>query len=338
MDIGKFPQNLLADLLLRTASNDPRVIVGPGIGEDASIIDMGDICLVATSDPITFASDSIGRYSVQVNSNDIACSGAIPKWFLPTLMLPASTTEKQASDIFTQITQACSEIGVSVVGGHSEITSGIRQPIVSGTMLGEVRKSDIIKTGGAVEGDSIVLTKGIAIEGTSILARDYSDILRHHNVPEDTLKSAKGLLNTLSISVLKDAQIACSTVKVNSLHDPTEGGLATAISEVAHASGLGAAIEEGSVPILPECINVCSVLDINPLGLLASGALLITLHSSEVPPLLSALAQEGITGWEIGQMIAPEEGLIMFSRDGEVPLPKFTRDELARFITTISTD
>ena len=335
MDIGKFPPDMLADLLLQTASTDPRIIVGPGIGEDASVLDMGDTCLVVTSDPITFASDSIGWHAVQVNANDIACSGAIPKWFLPTLMIPTHTTEKQASEIFIQIVQACSEIGVAVIGGHSEVTSGITQPIVSGTMLGEVQKTDIIKTGGAVEGDSIVLTKGIAIEGTSILARDFSDALRLHNVPEEALSAAAILLDTLSISVLKDARIACSTVKVNSLHDPTEGGLVTAIREVAHASGLGAAIEEGSVPIFPECINVCTPLGINPFGLLSSGALLITLHSAEVPSLLSALSLEGITGWEIGQMLAPEEGLLMITSEGELPLPEFPRDELARFIATL---
>ena len=335
MDIGKFPPDMLADLLLQTASTDPRIIVGPGIGEDASVLDMGDTCLVVTSDPITFASDSIGWHAVQVNANDIACSGAIPKWFLPTLMIPTHTTEKQASEIFIQIVQACSEIGVAVIGGHSEVTSGITKPIVSGTMLGEVQKTDIIKTGGAVEGDSIVLTKGIAIEGTSILARDFSEVLRLQNVPEESLNAAATLLDTLSISVLKDARIACSTVKVNSLHDPTEGGLVTAIREVAHASGLGAAIEEGSVPIFPECINVCTPLGINPFGLLSSGALLITLHSAEVPSLLSALSLEGITGWEIGQMLAPEEGLLMITAEGELPLPEFPRDELARFIATL---
>jgi hydrogenase expression/formation protein HypE len=335
MDIGKFPRDMLAELLLQTTSTDPRIIVGPGIGEDASVLDMGDTCLVVTSDPITFASDSIGWHAVQVNANDIACSGAVPKWFLPTLMVPTHTTEKQASEIFIQIVQACSEIGVAVIGGHSEVTSGITQPIVSGTMLGEVQKTDIIKTGGAVEGDSIVLTKGIAIEGTSILARDFSDVLRLRNIPEEALNAAAALLDTLSISVLKDARIACSTVKVNSLHDPTEGGLATAIREVAHASGLGAAIEEDSVPIFPECINVCTPLGINPFGLLSSGALLITLHSAEVPALLSALSLEGITGWEIGQMLAPEEGLLMITNEGELPLPEFPRDELARFIATL---
>ena len=335
MDLGKFPPQLLETLLENITTDDPRVLTGPRVGEDSSVIEMGEHCLVATSDPITLATEYIGWYAVHVNANDIACSGGTPKWFLPTLLVPESYSEESASAIFHQIHEACSDIGVTIIGGHSEVSSGIKTPIVAATMLGEVQKKDIIRTGGAIAGDSIVLTKGIAIEGTTALANDYETNLKDLGASEEIITRAKALLKDIGISVLRDAQVACSESKVNSMHDPTEGGLATALHELASASGLGIAVEEGSIPVLPECKSVSDLLGLDPLGLLASGALLITLHSSEVPKLLRALQSEGITGWEIGQVLDQEEGSIMIGNKGEVDLPVFSRDELARYISSL---
>ena len=168
MDIGQFPPSLLEKLLKKTGTTDPRVLLGPGLGEDAAVLDLSDTLLVAKSDPITFATDRIGWYSVQVNANDIACTGGVPRWFLATLLVPEHFTEDQAEDLFTQVLDACTAIGVTLIGGHSEVTYGIDRPLVSGTMLGEVTRDSLVKTGGAQEGDSIVVTKGIAIEGTAL--------------------------------------------------------------------------------------------------------------------------------------------------------------------------
>ena len=332
MDIGKFPAELLGRLLGKNAVVDPRVLVGPKIGEDAAVIDMGEKLLVAKSDPVTFAADAIGWYAVQVNANDVACTGGIPKWFLATLLVPERFSEAEAEQIFDQVLEACRELDVSLVGGHSEVTYGIDRPMLLGTMLGEVERDRLVHTGGAQEGDSIVLTKGIAIEGVALLARDFSGELQAAGVEQRVIVRAREYLRAPGISVMNDARLALETVTVHSLHDPTEGGLVTGLREVAQASGLGLAIEEGSVPILPECKAICDGLGLDPLGLLASGALLITLAANEVPKLLLALEREGITGWEIGQMLAPEEGLIMIGYEGEVPMPTFPRDEMARFL------
>ena len=312
---------------------DPRVLIGPKIGEDAAVIDMGDRLLVAKSDPVTLATDSIGWYAVQVNANDVACTGGTPKWFLATLLVPPSYTEAAAGEIFDQIVQACRALDIALIGGHSEVTRGIDRPIVMGSMLGEVERDRLVHTGGAQEGDSIVMTKGVAIEGTALLARDCVNALLEAGVDSGTIEKASTFLTNPGISVLKDAQIACSAASIHSLHDPTEGGLMTGLHEIAKASGLGLAVEEGSIPVLPECQNICDALDLNPLGLLASGALLITLPAGDVPILLTALNNQGIVGWEIGQMLDPAEGQILIGRDGEVPLPEFTRDELARYFS-----
>ncbi|MCI0811327.1 MAG: hypothetical protein J4O11_10890, partial [Chloroflexi bacterium] len=275
----------------------------------------------------------IGWYAVQVNANDIACTGGVPRWFLATLLVPERFTEDQAEELFTQVLDACNDIGVALVGGHSEVTQGIDRPLVAGTMLGEVARDRLVRTGGAQEGDSIVVTKGIAIEGTALLALERAEDLRKAGVSDDTITLSVELLNVMGISVLTDAQTACDTAQIHSMHDVTEGGLITGLREVAAASGLGLAIEEDSVPVLPATMEVCQAIGLDPLGLLASGALLITLPPSDVPSLLSALEKKGIDGWEIGMMLASEEGLISIGREGEVELPQFSRDELARYFS-----
>jgi hydrogenase expression/formation protein HypE len=334
LNIGKFPPNLLERLLTKAEISDPRVIIGPKVGEDAAIIDMGERLLVAKSDPITFATELIGWYAVQVNANDVACTGGTPKWFLATLLVPEGFSEAQAEAVFDQVLEACSALNIALIGGHSEVAYGINRPIILGSMLGEVERDRLVYTGGAQEGDSIVLTKGIAIEGTALLARDCAEVLRQSGVDQKIIDRATTFLTIPGISVIRDAGVACKSVQVHSLHDPSEGGLMTGLREVARASGLGLAVEEGSIPVLPECQAICQALGLDPLGLLASGALLITLPSRDVPALLVALEQEGISGWEIGQMIAPEEGLLMIGYEGEVPLPEFPRDELARYFSS----
>ena len=333
MDIGKFPPLLLEKLIQKTGITDPRVLLGPGLGEDAAVLDLGDTLLVAKSDPITFATDRIGRYAVQVNANDIACTGGTPRWFLATLLVPERFSEDQAEELFLQVLDACNEIDVALIGGHSEVTYGIDRPLVAGTMLGEVARDRMVRTGGAQEGDSIVVTKGLAIEGTALLALERADELRKAGVSDDTITLSAELLNEPGISVLMDAQIACDTAQIHSMHDVTEGGLITGLREVAAASGLGLAMEEGGVPILEQTEEICQALGLDPMGLLASGSLLITLSPTEVPSLLAALDKKGIDGWEIGVMMPPEEGLVYIGRKGQVELPQFERDELARYFS-----
>ena len=333
MDVGKFPPELLERLLGSVSSEDPRVVLGPGVGEDAAALDFGDRLLIAKSDPVTFASDRAGWYAVQVCANDVACTGATPRWFLATLLVPETYTSGEATRLFDDVLEGCRSLGVALIGGHSEVTHGIQRPIVMGTMLGEVERDRLIRTGGAQEGDSIVVTKGVAIEGTALLARDFRDELREAGVEESVIAKSVELLDTRGISVVRDAQI-CTEAEVHSLHDITEGGLITALHEVAAASGLGLAVEEDSVPVLPETAEVCNALALHPLGLLASGAMLVTLHSQYTPALLHSLERAGIDAWEIGQMIPVEEGRVLFARNGEeVPLPIFQRDELARYFS-----
>ena len=332
MKLGKLPPELLEKLLGQVDIRDPRVLLGPRIGEDAALIDYGERILVAKTDPITFATDLIGWYVVQVNANDVACAGAQPRWFMATLLLPQAYTAAEVTDLFRQLTDACSSLGVTLVGGHSEVTRGLEQPIIVGCMLGEVEKGKEVNTSGAREGDSIVVTKGISLEGCALLARERPQELRAAGVDQPSIERAAEFLFTPGISVVTDARIACSAAEVHSLHDPTEGGLATGLQEVAKAAQVGMVIEEKGIPIVPECRAICDALGLNPLGLLASGCLVIALPRQETPKLLSALTGEGIRAWETGEVTEAGRGVLLRDRQGLKPMPTFERDELARYL------
>jgi hydrogenase maturation factor len=336
MQAGKLPLDMLSSLLGKLNITDPRVVLGPAPGEDAALIDFGDRYLVAKTDPITFATDLIGWYVVQVNANDLAVMGATPKWLMATMLFPEGTARKAIEDAFAQLTAACDSLGIALIGGHTEITYDLPRPIAVGAMLGEVAKDRVVLSSGAKPGDALILTKGIAVEGTSLLAREAADALQDTGVDPETIERAKELLFSPGISVAREAVIACDTVDVHAMHDPTEGGLSTAIAEMAAASGTGALIDAESVPVLPECQAFCSALGLAPLGLIASGALLAATAPEDAPTLIEALAPEGIEAFQIGRVTTEEEGLRMRSPEGIVPLPAFDRDELARFLSAES--
>lgn len=327
---GKLPPDLLSRMLSGIPARDQRVILGASPGEDAAIIDIGDRYLVAKTDPVTFATDLIGWYMVQVNANDLAAMGATPRWLLATLLLPERASPDHAQAIFAQILDACAELDIALIGGHTEITYDLPRPIAVGAMLGEAEKDRVVLTSGATPGDAIILTQGIAIEGSSILAREAADALAKAGLSPDLMRRAQDLLFTPGISVAKAAAIACD-IGVNSMHDPTEGGLATALRELATAANIGVAIRAESIPVLPECRAICQALNLDPLGLIASGALLATLPQDRAANLIAALRQAGIPAAQIGSATDLADGLILTRANARHPLPEFARDELARY-------
>jgi len=327
--LGKLPADYLDHLLGRYASSGQRVVLGPGVGRDAVVISFSDRYLVAKTDPITFATDEIGWYAVHVNANDIACTGATARWFLATLLLPEGNTDEALVDtIFGQIADACRELDIALVGGHTEITYGLDRPIVVGCMLGEVTPERLVRPEGAQPGDALILTKGIAVEGTAIIAREKEGELVE--LGHSLLERCQGFLYEPGISVVRDAAVATAAGAVHAMHDPTEGGLATGLWELAQAAEVGLEVDEAAIPILPETQMVCARLELNPLGLIGSGALLLAVAPGDTPAVLTALEEAGIAATRIGRVVARERGIVLRGAAGDRPLPRFERDEIAR--------
>ncbi len=329
--LGKLPAQDLERLLAHYAIRpDPRLILGPGLGHDAAVIDWGTSYLVTKSDPITFATDEIGWYAVHVNANDIACLGATPRWFVVTLLLPEQgTTPTLVESLFAQLAAASAELGVLLIGGHTEITAGLDRPLIIGTMLGEVAPEALVRSDGAQVGDRLLLTKGIAVEGTALLARESRALLAGR-VPADLLTRVADWIHRPGISVVRDAQIAIRAGRVHAMHDITEGGLAMGVRELVGAAGLGARLE--AVPVLPETQTLCAACGLDPLGLIASGALLLAVAPFDAEAILNALHAAGIAAWAIGTVTADPD--VRYA-DGR-PLPTFARDEIARWFEELA--
>ncbi len=328
---GKLPYALRDRLLQRFAPDDLRLVVGPQMGVDAAVIDMGDIYLVAKTDPITFATDAIGWYVVNVNANDIAVMGATPRWFMATVLLPAGkATPALAEAIYAQIAAACANLGVALAGGHTEITVGLERPIISGTMLGEVAPERLLRSSGVQPGDDLVLVGQAPVEGTALIAREKEADLLARGFDTALLRRAQAFLHEPGISVVRAAQVAAAAVQVHAMHDPTEGGLATGIWEIAQASGVGMAVDFDAVPVPPESQALCAAYGLDPLGVIASGALLVALPPVETERLLAAFEQAHMPAQVIGQATTPGGPLSARRGGAAVPYPQFAVDEIAR--------
>ncbi len=330
LPIGKLAPHFLSRLLEQYTSQDETIIVGPQIGIDATVIEQGDHYLIAKTDPITFVSDNIGYYAVHINANDIACMGGIPHWFLATLLLPANlTTPDLVTLIFSQLRAACDELNIMFCGGHTEITHGINHPIIAGQMLGTVAKNGLFRPQNIRVGDDILLTKGIAIEATSIIAREKARPLRQI-YSEELVEKCQNYLFDPGISVVREALLAAQIGGVHAMHDPTEGGLVTGLRELAAAAQVGLTIIEDDIPILPEAKLLCDQYGIDPLGAIASGALLIVADPSATHRILEAFRQQQLTIKVIGKIIDTESGLQMISNGQRISLPEFQQDEIAK--------
>jgi hydrogenase maturation factor len=328
---GKLPADQLSRLLAEVAPSDRRVLVGPAVGVDCAVIDLGNgMCLVAKSDPITFATDAIGWYAVQVNANDIATTGASPRWFLATLLLPEGQSDiSLAESIIHQIHTACAEVGALLVGGHTEVTFGIDRPIVAGSMLGEVPRERLIMPSGARPGDALLLTKRVAVEATSILAREKAGQLASQ-FTDEFLDRARQFLYEPGIGVVRDAQVALGAGRVHAMHDPTEGGLATGLHELAAAAQVGLEVDARAVPMYPETRLLCEAFGLDPWGVIASGSMLMAVETGDADAIIAALGQAGIEAFLIGRLVEREQGVLLRDVTGIKPLKTFARDEIVR--------
>jgi hydrogenase expression/formation protein HypE len=331
--MGKLEIGALRMLLEKHAIVDPQVIVGPQIGEDAAVIDLGEGTenyWVVAADPITFTTEEIGYYGVVVNLNDIATRGAIPRWFLATLLFPEKVTFEEVENVFKQIHDACRRFHISLVGGHTEITPGIDRVILSGQMIGEVKKKRLVRTSGAKVGDRLLLAKGICIEGTSILAREKGAELLARGISPALIERAKKFVFDPGIQILEAARLACDSASVHSMHDPTEGGLVNGIVEMALASGLEIQVDLNEVPVYDESRILCQQFGLNPLGVIASGALLLTISPSDLSNMEAAFSKASIPLQVIGEVKSGPGRVLLREKGGPRELEPYPRDEILK--------
>jgi hydrogenase expression/formation protein HypE len=329
---GKFPADLLESFFGRFDRSDPSVLIASAVGEDIAALDVeAEQVLILKSDPITFATDAIGDYAVVVNANDIATAGATPRWLLTTILFPCGITAGKALDIMHQLQTVCQRWQITLCGGHTEITDAVNRPVVTGMMAGTVARHRLIRKADIGTGDRLLLTKAIAIEGTAIIAREFSDRLKAFGMAEKEIGICRRMLSDLS--VLGEAGIAAESGEVSGMHDVTEGGVATAIEELSAAAGHRIRVELDQIPVMAETRKICRNLGIDPLGLIGSGSLLICCRSEASAQLMADIRKSGIQVTEIGRVTDPGRGIDAFKKGRATPWPKFEVDEIARLFS-----
>jgi len=298
LPVGKIPTGLLARVLAGLPAAPADVRLGPALGEDACAIDVPAGTLVAAADPITLSGSEIGRLAVTVNANDLAVSGARPRWFLAVVLLPPGTDEEDVHELFGALVHALAAIGAALVGGHTEVTPVVTRPIVVGQMLGLVEGDQLVRTGGARPGDVVVQVGPVPVEGAAVLAREAAGRLA--GVDPDVLEAARAALEHPGISVVEPALLA-ARLGASSLHDPTEGGLAAGLHELAGAAGVELRVDRDAVLWFDPGVAVCRALGAEPWSTLASGSLLAAFPAEAVDGAAAELARCGYRVSVIGR-------------------------------------
>lgn len=322
LEVGKIPNDILEKLLDEfTDPIRPEVLTKPGIGEDCAALDLsGDLCVV-TTDPITGADDEIGTLGIHIALNDLASAGAEPVGLLVTILAPPGTELETVANLTRQMKAVSSAMKVDIIGGHTEVTDAVTRMVLSITAIGRTRTKKLVSTKGAKPGDSIIMTKYAACEGTAILAWLFEEELTRE-FGEEFVNSSKSLLN--NISVVKEGLLA-SRYGASSMHDVTEGGVLGAAWEMGTASGYGLEIYKDRIPILEETRRICSFLSIDPLKLISSGSMLITTPNGE--ELIKILNRNDIKASEIGRITFGREFLLT-DGDNSVKITPPESDEL----------
>jgi hydrogenase expression/formation protein HypE len=312
---GKVPNKVLEEVVFRNlgAERDD-VVLSPSVGEDAAIVQAGNELLAVSSDPITGAEEWLGWLAVHVSANDVATRGVQPRWFNSIILLPKNSTAELVEKLCTQMDKAACQLDVAIVGGHCEVTPGIERPIVSGCAIGVAEKGKYVTCGGARIGDSIILTKGTGIEGTAILASDRrTELLQVFD--EKFLNQAENFFE--KISVVKDALTAFRIGGVSAMHDPTEGGVAGGLHELADAANIGFNVHEENILVPEETRKICAHFDVDPLQLISSGSLLIVAEESKTDEIISSLSKNGVKSSIIGEVTEPSLGRNLVTKAGE---------------------
>ena len=327
MKAGKIGVKKLSNTILNQITHHREdVLLEAKLGEDSAVVDFGKHSLVISSDPITGAAENAGYLAVNVACNDIASTGAIPIGIEVVLLLPPGTSEEKITKLMKEINLTAEKIKVEVLGGHTEVLDLVSKPIIVATAIGKVKKGKHIPTSNAKAGDDIILTKGAGIEGTYILANDFPEKLINKGIDRKLLNSAQKYKN--KISVITEGKIAAKN-EANALHDITEGGLYGGVKEMALASNLGFKIYEDKVIVNKETKEIANLLELDPLGLISSGSLLIAAANGE--EIIKELNIKNIEASIIGKFTS-DENYILKKNNKNISLKKEKQDELWRFL------
>ncbi len=327
MMIGKLPPSLLNKLIDKLDQANPNIIIPPKPGIDAAGLKLGNKLFAISTDPVSCTYQHIGTHCVSINMNDVACLGAKPIWFTATVLLPEDCEQTQLDCLWDDFVNALDQYDVKLIGGHTEITPAVNKPIIVGQMLGECIGDALLDPRNCEPDDHILLWQPIALEGTAIIATDYADKIKQH-FSSDQITSMQDYIHQPGLCVWPLVEKLLPHPGIVALHDPTHGGIANALHELANSSQCGIHIEENAIPILPETKSLCTIFGLDPLGLLATGSLLIVCKPDVTQDIMQALADEPIR--QLGKFTSNSTERLLHSQHELRALPQFNCDELSK--------
>ncbi|NKB58756.1 MAG: hypothetical protein GKS00_20700 [Alphaproteobacteria bacterium] len=325
LPVGKLPAVLLRRMLAPFQRESAELLLPPSVGEDAGVIGIGDGALVVATDPITLTGRDIGGHAVLINANDVAVLGARPRWFLAVFLLPVGTTESDVSGMFESMREALDTLDILLVGGHTEVTSAVVQPVITGQMLGFREDGTFVRTGGVRASDVVLQIGSAPVEGAAVLANEMGDVMR--DVAPNVLAAAKAAIRDPGISVVAPA-LRAATLGATAMHDPTEGGLSAGLHEMAEASGLALQVHRSAALWYAPGIALCDAVGADPWGMLASGTLLAAFPETGVGDVRRALEADG----HVVAIIARAEAGAGVTFDDGAPMLRYEQDELSRIL------
>lgn len=327
MKVGKIPESVLKRSVFKQIhTKRSEVLLGAGVGEDCAAVKLAeDEMFVMSTDPITGTATDIGNLAIHITLNDLASAGAEPVGVLLTILLPENSEEAVLKETMAQIETACAEANVQIMGGHTEVTKAVNQPLINVCGVGKAKVGKLVSTAGAKVGDDIIVTKWIGLEGTSIIAKEKEQELLSR-YPAQLVEAAKNFDKYLS--VLPEAASAVKS-GVSAMHDVTEGGIFGALWEMAEASGVGLEIDLKKIPVKQETIEVCEFFGINPYELISSGSMLMAAPDGNT--LVRELEKQGIHAAVVGKAVAGNDRVLINEDETRFLEPPKT-DELYKVV------
>lgn len=328
LPVGKLDSDVLKRIVIdKIKYKNENVKVRAGVGEDCAVVGYGDYDCVISTDPITSSINDVGRLSIHISCNDIASNGVQPIAITLAVMLPKGTAEEDVEKIMAQAAKSAEDVGVEIVGGHTEITEAVNQPVIVSTAFGKVVAGESQSASDMRAGDVILMTKQAGLEGTGIICSDYEEELSKV-LSADELAEGKRMLD--DVSVVKEGVIA-GKIGTHGMHDVTEGGILGAVWEMCNISGLGVLLDEDKIAVSEVTEKVCGHFSIDWKRLISSGCMIIVASAEKADDICAELGKNGVMVGEIGRVTMADEGLILKKSDGsleEIDPPK--TDELYR--------
>ena len=309
LETGKLDSELLKRIVFNKITfRSDDVKVRPGIGEDCAVMDFGDYECIMSTDPITAAVSDIGRLAIHITCNDIASNGVQPLGIMLAVMLPEGTTADDVEHIMGQAAETAAALKVEIIGGHTEITPAVKQPVIVSTAIGKAVNGTSQSGNDMQSGDYVMMTKSAGLEGSGIIACDYGHRLAGF-MTEEEIKTAVSFLDR--VSVVKEG-IAAGKVGTHGMHDITEGGILGAVWEMCQIAGKGVQIWEDKIPMEPETARICEFFHIDPLRLISSGSMVIIIPADKKDEMEAAMAEAGVACSIIGRIEDESFGVRLF--------------------------